>query len=49
MPFGANYGVVCGQFGVEDPRATHERVHEVAFSSSRKRMEVSQNLIELSI
>lgn len=28
------------QFGVVDPRPTHERVHEVAFSSSKKKMEV---------
>lgn len=28
------------QFGVEDPRAGHERVYEVAFNSERKYMEV---------
>lgn len=29
------------QFGVADPRAIYERVHEVAFTSGKKRMEVS--------
>lgn len=29
------------QFGVDDPRPLHERVHEVAFNSERKYMEVS--------
>lgn len=31
------------QFGVADPRNTCERVHEIAFTSSRKRMDVSEN------
>ncbi|CBJ31177.1 testis secretory pathway calcium transporting ATPase [Ectocarpus siliculosus] len=32
--------VAAQKFGVPDPRPTHERIHEVAFSSSRKKMEV---------
>eukprot|EP00752_Nemacystus_decipiens_P005424 g4916.t2 len=32
--------VAARKFGVADPRQIHERVHEVAFSSSNKKMEV---------
>ncbi|CAM9720643.1 unnamed protein product [Pylaiella littoralis] len=32
--------VAAQKFGVADPRPTHDRVHEVAFSSSKKKMEV---------
>eukprot|EP00904_Undaria_pinnatifida_P004944 jgi/Undpi1/157/HiC_scaffold_1.g00154.m1 len=32
--------VAAQKFGVADPRLTYERVHEVAFSSGKKRMEV---------
>eukprot|EP00903_Cladosiphon_okamuranus_P015918 g14703.t1 len=32
--------VAAQKFGVADPRPTHKRVHEVAFSSSKKKMEV---------